>query len=101
MSEISLPPILPTITAPMAQVSVVSAVRLPTELAGSWSTRDSYRLKAASVDEERSTADLVYLRLDVSYAFRDAPGRFRTEDEERLILRSDNGKIRYEGRWSK
>ena len=34
MSEISLPPILPTVAAPTAQVSAVSAVRLPTELAG-------------------------------------------------------------------
>ena len=34
MSEISLPPILPTVAAPTAQVSAVLAGRLPTELAG-------------------------------------------------------------------
>ena len=74
---------------------------LPTELAGAWTTRDAYRLVAASIDEERSSPDTIYLRLVVSYAFRDATGRFRTEDEERLILRNDNGTLRYEGRWSK
>ncbi|MFI5314901.1 MAG: hypothetical protein ACHQ6T_04320 [Myxococcota bacterium] len=72
---------------------------LPTELAGSWSTRDGYRLKAASVDEERSSADRVYLRLVVSYAFRDGTGRFRTEDEERMILRADGNTLKFEGRW--
>ena len=74
---------------------------LPTELAGAWTTRDAYRLVAASVDEERSSPDTLYLRLVVSYAFKDAAGRFRTEDEERLILRNTNGTLRYEGRWSK
>ncbi|HKC50965.1 MAG TPA: hypothetical protein VKF60_09240, partial [Myxococcota bacterium] len=72
---------------------------LPTELVGSFNTRDTYRLVAADVDEERSTPDLVYLRLVVSYAFRDDTGRFRTEDEERVILRSTNGILRFEGRW--
>ena len=74
---------------------------LPTELAGAWTTRDAYRLVAASIDEERSSEETVYVRLVVSYAFKDATGRFRTEDEERLILRNDNGTLRYEGRWSK
>ena len=72
---------------------------LPTELVGSFNTRDTYRLVAADVDEERSTPDLVYLRLVVSYVFRDGTGRFRTEDEERVILRSTNGILRFEGRW--
>ena len=35
----------------------------------------------------------------VSYAFRDASGRFRTQDEQRLILRGVGGQLRYEGRW--
>ncbi|HXX48747.1 MAG TPA: PP2C family serine/threonine-protein phosphatase [Myxococcota bacterium] len=72
---------------------------LPTDLAGTWATRDSYKLLAASVDEERSTDDLVYLRLVVSYAFRDSTGRFRTQDEERMILRSTGSGLRFEGRW--
>ena len=72
---------------------------LPSELLGTWATRDAYRLVAADVDEERSTHDLVYLRLVVSYAFRDASGRFRTQDEERIILRSADGRLRFEGRW--
>ena len=72
---------------------------LPTELLGSWSTRDAYRLVAADIDEERSSADLVYVRVVVSYAFRDATGRFRTEDEERMILRNSGQGLRFEGRW--
>ena len=72
---------------------------LPTDLAGTWTTRDAYKLVAASVDEERSSADLVYLRLVVSYAFRDATGRFRTQDEERMILRTTPTGLRFEGRW--
>ena len=72
---------------------------LPTDLAGTWATRDAYKLLAASVDEERSTGDLTYLRLVVSYAFRDATGRFRTQDEERMILRSTGSGLRFEGRW--
>ena len=74
---------------------------LPNEFAGAWTTRDTFRLVAASIDEERSSPDTVYLRLVVSYAFKDTTGRFRTEDEERLILRNANGTLRYEGRWSK
>ncbi len=75
--------------------------QLPTELLGSWSTRDAYRLVAADVDEERTTADLVYLRVVVSYAFRDGTGRFRTEDEERMILRASANQLRFEGRWQR
>ena len=74
---------------------------LPSDLAGAWTTREGFRLVAASVDEERSTSDMVYLRLVVSYVFKDASGRFRTEDEERYILRNANGTLRYEGRWSR
>jgi hypothetical protein len=72
---------------------------LPSELAGTWTTRDGYRLVAASIDEERSTPERVYLRLVVSYAFRDGSGRFRTEDEERMILSSAGGSLRFEGKW--
>ncbi len=74
---------------------------LPTELMGTWTTRDGYRLVAATVDEERSTPDHVYLRLVVSYAFRNDTGRFRTEDEERMILKSQGSALRFEGRWQK
>jgi PPM family protein phosphatase len=72
---------------------------LPTELAGTFATRDSYKLLAASIDEERSTPDLVYLRVVVSYAFKDATGRFRTQDEERMILRNSGAALHFEGRW--
>ena len=40
-----------------------------------------------------------FVRLVVSYAFRDATGRFRTQDEQRWILRDVAGAVRYEGRW--
>jgi len=74
---------------------------LPADLAGAWNTREGFRLVAASVDEERSTSDTVYLRVVVSYVFKDATGRFRTEDEERYILQNGGGTLRYEGRWSR
>jgi hypothetical protein len=71
----------------------------PDELAGSFATRDGFKLVAASVDEERSHDGRWFVRLVVSYAFRDATGRFRTQDEQRWILRDAGGALRYEGRW--
>jgi len=71
----------------------------PSELAGTWTTRTGYRLVAASIDEERSTPDTVYLRVVLSYAFTDGTGRFRTEDEERMILKSSANSMVFEGRW--
>jgi hypothetical protein len=67
--------------------------------AGTRGSRDSFRLVVAEIDEERSQAGRVYLRLIVSYAFRDATGRFRTQDEQRLILHKVAGRLRFEGRW--
>jgi serine/threonine protein phosphatase PrpC len=73
---------------------------VPDEFAGSFATRDAYRLVAASIDEERSRNGRWFLRLVVSYAFSDATGRFRTQDEQRWILRdTGTGELRYEGRW--
>jgi len=71
----------------------------PAAFAGSARTRDGYRLVAAEIDEERSQAGRFYLRMVVSYAFTDASGRFRTQDEQRLILRESQGRLRFEGRW--
>ncbi len=71
----------------------------PTALAGTPGSRDGFRLVAADIDEERSQAGRVYLRLIVSYAFRDASGRYRTQDEQRLILHDVAGRLRFEGRW--
>jgi hypothetical protein len=72
---------------------------IPHELAGAWTTRDTFRLVAASVDEGAPAPT------PHSPGRQPAPvdttGRFRTEDEERLILRNTNGTLRYEGRWSK
>ncbi len=71
----------------------------PAEFAGTPDSRDGFRLVAAEIDEERSQEGRVYLRLIVSYAFRDANGRFRTQDEQRLILSEIDGRLRFEGRW--
>ena len=71
----------------------------PAAFAGAPGSRDDFRLVAAEIDEERSQAGRVYLRLVVSYAFRDATGRFRTQDEQRLILHDVAGRLRFEGRW--
>ena len=71
----------------------------PAAFAGTAGSRDSFRLVVAEIDEERSRAGRVYLRLIVSYAFRDATGRFRTQDEQRLILHEVAGRLRFEGRW--
>jgi serine/threonine protein phosphatase PrpC len=72
---------------------------LPSAFAGTRGTRDGFRLLAADIDEERSVGGRIYLRMVVSYAFRDANGRFRTQDEQRLILRDVDGALRFEGRW--
>lgn len=71
----------------------------PIALAGAAGSRDGFRLVAADIDEARSDAGRVYLRLIVSYAFRDANGRFRTQDEQRLILHDAGGRLRFAGRW--
>jgi hypothetical protein len=71
----------------------------PAALAGAPGSRDGFRLVAADIDEQRSGAGRVYLRLIVSYAFRDANGRFRTQDEQRLILTDVGGQLRFAGRW--
>jgi serine/threonine protein phosphatase PrpC len=86
-------------TRDLARLDALGMRALPDELAGSFSTRDTYRLVAASLDEERSHAGRYFVRLVVSYAFRDATGRFRTQDEQRWILRDVGGTLRYEGRW--
>jgi hypothetical protein len=71
----------------------------PSVLAGTPGSRDGFRFDAADIDEERSQGGRVYLRVIVSYAFRDASGRFRTQDEQRLILSEVGGRMRFEGRW--
>lgn len=71
----------------------------PAAFAGEPGSRDDFRLVTAEIDEERSQPGRVYLRLIVSYAFRDANGRFRTQDEQRFILNDATGSLRFEGRW--
>ena len=71
----------------------------PTTFAGADGGRDSFQLVVAEIDKARSQAGRVYLRLIVSYAFSDSTGRFRTQDEQRLILHEVAGRLRFEGRW--
>ncbi len=71
----------------------------PSTLAGRAGHRDGFRLAAAEIDEGRSHGGRVYLRVIVSYAFTDANGRFRTQDEQRLILDHAGGRLRFAGRW--
>ena len=88
-------------TGDRARLAALGFPDEPTAFAGTPGSRDGFRLVAADIDEERSQAGRVYLRLIVSYAFRDANGRFRTQDEQRLILYDVGGRLRFEGRWRK
>jgi hypothetical protein len=82
-----------------AQLGALGFPNEPSTLAGSAGHRDGFRLAAADIDETRSHGGRVYLRVVVSYAFTDASGRFRTQDEQRLILSEAGGRLRFEGRW--
>lgn len=86
-------------TSDRARLEALGFSEEPAEFAGRPGTRDGFRLVAAEIDEERSQPGRVYLRLVVSYAFRDENGRFRTQDEQRLILNDAGGRLRFEGRW--
>ncbi len=86
-------------TSDRARLEALGFSEEPAEFAGRPGTRDGFRLVAAEIDEERSQPGRVYLRLVVSYAFRDENGRFRTQDEQRLILNDARGRLRFEGRW--
>jgi protein phosphatase len=82
-----------------ARLAALGFPNEPIALAGAPGSRDGFRLVAADVDEQRSQPGRVYLRLIVSYAFRDASGRFRTQDEQRFILDDVGGRLRFAGRW--
>ena len=58
-----------------------------------------YRMVEIEIDEARSAPDRVYLRAVLSYAFENAEGRWRTQDEHRLILGSTPAGLRYLARW--
>ena len=59
----------------------------------------SFRMVELSVDETRGGAERIYLRAVLSYAFEDAKGRWRTQDEHRLILEDSADGLRYVARW--
>jgi len=63
---------------------------------GRW--RD-FRVVNASVDAARSGGGRVYLRVVMSYVFHDAFGRWRTEDEHRVVLSETPDGLRFHARW--
>jgi protein phosphatase len=63
---------------------------------GSW---EAFRFEDIAVDEARSSEGRIYVRAVLSYVFEDASGRWRTEDEHRLILRESADGLHYEARW--
>lgn len=69
------------------------------ELLGSLATRESYRLRAAEVAGGAVSEGTAHVRVVLSYAFRNREGRFRTEDELRLILVESPGGLRFRGYW--
>ena len=68
------------------------------EFARTESARESYRLVKAEVSP-RSTPAQTYVRVVLSYAFHNGSGRFRTEDEVRLILEPAAGGLHFAGYW--
>ena len=60
---------------------------------------ESFRFEAASIEPDRGDDERIYVRATLSYVFEDASGRWRTEDEHRLILQRTDDGLRYDGRW--
>jgi protein phosphatase len=68
------------------------------EFSRTQASRESYRLVHVEISP-RSTPAQIYLRARLSYAFDNGSGRFRTEDELRLILESTASGLRFAGHW--
>jgi protein phosphatase len=62
------------------------------------SSRESFRLVEVELSP-RSHAQQTYLRVVLSYAFTNGAGRFRTEDELRMILDAGAEGLRFAGYW--
>jgi protein phosphatase len=62
------------------------------------SSRESYRLVEVDLSP-RSTARQTFVRVVLSYAFTNDSGRFRTEDELRVILEQGADGLRFAGYW--
>ncbi len=58
---------------------------------------EDFRVTRAEV--ERSREGRIYLRVVLSYAFHDARGRWRTEDDHRVVLIETPAGLRYQARW--
>jgi hypothetical protein len=56
-------------------------------------------LRAAEVAGGAVSEGTAHVRVVLSYAFRNREGRFRTEDELRLILVESPGGLRFRGYW--
>ena len=69
------------------------------EFESSYARWEDFRVQSADVDVRRSRPDRVYLRVVLSYAFHDARGRWRTEDEHRIVLAETPDGLRYHARW--
>jgi serine/threonine protein phosphatase PrpC len=78
-----------------------AALGFPTsaaEFARAQASRESYRMNEAEVSSRSSPAQ-VFLRVVLSYAFENGSGRFRTEDELRLILEPGADGLHFAGYW--
>jgi len=71
----------------------------PQEFEATYGRWEAFRLRKAELEESRTTDERLYLHLVLSYAFQDANGRWRTEDEHRLVLRRTPTGLQYEARW--
>ena len=60
---------------------------------------EGFRFESAGVEPGRGDAARLYVRATLSYVFENESGRWRTEDEHRLILRKTDDGLRYDGRW--
>ena len=70
------------------------------EFERTWGARESFRLVDEIVlDAERGEPGVYYVELTLSYAFRDATGRYRTQDVHRMLLRPSEQGLRFGGHW--
>lgn len=60
---------------------------------------EDFRVTLAEVEPERTHDGHVYLRVVLSYAFHDERGRWRTEDDHRVVLETTPQGLRYHARW--
>jgi protein phosphatase len=69
------------------------------EFAATWARWEDFRVTLAEIESERSRDGRVYLRVVMSYAFHDARGRWRTEDDHRVVLAEGADGLRFRARW--